>query len=350
MQQQIMTKNGKPKYIQIRDHILQDIRDGKLQVGSKLPRREQLIDKYSVARATLNMALNDLTKSGVLVAQRRHGTFVANTDSRTETAMICDFDEMGCDSPKPILPSHVGRNIFNYIMTHAPKNLNLNIVKFRSSQTTGSLERYRKVLLLMPTDDMLEVTEGVNNTEFCVINRSVPGVKCITTNHYEATRDITSFFLDKFDNECQIVYLDMTRFSQLISHERREGFIATCEEHQKFYRIISGNGFEIINPLVDLKLDPKKKLVIISSSRYLTGAVFKFSIIKKLTFGKNLFYADFDNFDTNINYGEIMMSVVQDYSGLGQAALDFLANSNADKTTQYIPHRIVSKNSYFADE
>jgi DNA-binding transcriptional regulator YhcF (GntR family) len=349
MQQQIMIKNGNPKYIQIRDHILQDIRDGKLRTGSKLPSRDLLIDKYSVARATLNMAINDLTKSGVLNAVRRKGTFVANADSRIETALVCDLSELGCDSQKTILRSNTSRNSFNYILTYAPKNLHLNVIDFKTLQDTGNIERYRKVLMLMPTKEMLGMVKKVSGTELCIINRSIPGSNCVTTDHRAATRDVTNVFLDKFGHDCQMFFLDMTRFSQIIRNERREGFVESCEAHQMFYRIVSGNGFGILDQLLDLKLDPNKKVVIISGSRYLTGAGFKFSIIKNLTFGKNLFYADFDNFDTDIIYGEPMISVVQDYNALGQAAIDFLTSPATEKKIQYIPHRIINQELYFSE-
>jgi DNA-binding transcriptional regulator YhcF (GntR family) len=347
--QKIMSKSGNPKYIQIRDHILRDIRAGKLQPGSKLPSREELIEKYAVARATLNKAIDDLTKAGVLRAVRKRGTFVANADARTETALVCNLHELGCRPEKPVLFGDTGRNVFNYILTHAPKHLRLSVVDSNKIREAGELERYRKVLMLMPMKEQLELAQKMRETEVCVINRSVPGFNCVTTDHRAATRDVTEIFLEQFGHDCQIFFLDMTGFSQVIRNERREGFVEACEKHQIFYRIISGEGFDVIKPLLDIKLNSDKKTVIVSGSRYLTGAVFKFSIIRNLTFGKDLFYSDFDNFDTDVNYGEPMMSVVQDYNALGQAAIDFLTSHSTGKEIQYVPHIIINQDQYFPE-
>jgi len=144
-------------------------------------------------------------------------------------------------------------------------------------------------------------------------------------------------------------FLDMTDFSQVIRNERREGFIEACEKHQIFYPIISGTGFDILEPLLKQQIIPGKKVVIVSGSRFLTGPVFKYSIIKNLTFGKDIFYSDFDNFDAKIYFGESMLSIVQDCSALGQSAIDFLTKPGQNKNITYIPYRLIGKNLYFPE-
>jgi len=342
----VMKKNGNPKYIQIRDAILHDIRSGKLPPGSKLPRRENLIEKYSVARATMNKAITDLINAGVLTALRKRGTFVANADSRAETALVCDLKDVGYQSGKNMLDD-IGRNIFSYILTHAPKHLRLSVIDCDTIQNSEELERYRKVVMLMPLKKELDIARKLCATEVCVINRSVPGFNCVSTDHRSATRDVTGVFLDELGSDCQVFFLDMTDFSQVIRNERREGFIEACEKHQIFYRIISGTGFDIVEPLLKQQIIPGKKIVIVSGSRFLTGPVFKYSILKGLTFGKDIFYSDFDNFDSKIYFGEPIISIVQNYTALGQAAIDFLTTHEHEKNTSYIPFRLIGKDSYF---
>lgn len=345
----VMKKNGNPKYIQIRDAILHDIHAGKLPPGSKLPGREELIETYSVARATMNKAITDLIKAGVLTAERKRGTFVANADSRTETALVCDLKDVSYQSGKNMLDD-IGRNIFSYILTHAPKNLRLSVIDSDTIQNSGELERYRKVIMLMPLKKELDIARKLCATEVCVINRSVSGFSCVSTDHRSATRDVTSLFLDEFGSECQIFFLDMTDFSQVIRNERREGFVEACETHQMFYRIISGAGFDIVESLLKQQIIPGKKVVIVSGSRFLTGPVFKYSIMKGLTFGKDLFYSDFDNFDAKIYFGVPIISIVQNYTALGQAAIDYLTTHKHVKNTVYIPYRLIGKDLYFPEK
>lgn len=342
-----MKRNSNSKYIQIRDAILHDIHTGKLPPGSKLPRRESLIEKYSVARATMSKAISDLVDAGVLTALRKRGTFVANADSRTETALVCNLRDFGYQLGENMLCDDIGKNIFNHILTHAPKHLRLSIIDSNSIKKAAELELYRKVIMLMPLKRELDIARKLCSTEVCVINRSVSGFRCISTDHHAATRDVTELFLDKFGNDCQIFFLDMTDFSQVIRNERREGFVEACEKHQTFYRVISGTGFDIVEPLLKQQIIPGKKIIIVSGSRHLTGAVFKYSIVKGLTFGKDLFYSDFDNFDARIYFGEPMISIVQNYSALGQAAIDFLSSHSQQKNTNYIPYRLIGKDLYF---
>ena len=345
-----MKRNSNSKYIQVRDAILHDIRSGKLPPGTKLPGRESLIKKYSVARATMSKAIVDLVDAGVLKAVRKRGTFVANADSRTETALVCNLRDFGYQTGENMLCDDIGRNVFNYILTHAPKHLRLSVIDCNAVQKAEELELYRKVIMLMPLERELDIARKLCSTEVCVINRSVPGFRCVSTDHHAATRDITELFLDKFGDDCQIFFLDMTDFSQVIRNERREGFIEACEKHQTFYRVISGAGFDIVEPLLKQQIIPGKKVVIVSGSRHFTGAVFKYSIVKGLTFGKDLFYSDFDNFDAKIYFGEPMISIVQNYSALGQAAIDFLSSHSKQKNTDYIPYRLIGKNLYFPKE
>jgi DNA-binding transcriptional regulator YhcF (GntR family) len=108
-----------PKYQKVRDAIMRDIHNGVLRPGSRLPRREELIKQYNVARATLGKAINDLTDAGVLRASRKLGTFVASTDARTAHAVVCDVKHFQLDLELPCSSGDTARNIFNYLFSKA---------------------------------------------------------------------------------------------------------------------------------------------------------------------------------------------------------------------------------------
>jgi DNA-binding transcriptional regulator YhcF (GntR family)/DNA-binding LacI/PurR family transcriptional regulator len=344
-----MKKSSHSKYIDIRDAILRDIRSGKLPPGSKLPSREELIEEYSVARATLNKAISELINSGVLNALRKRGTFVSKADARSETALVANLSRLGIYSGTNPLFDDIGNSIFSYIVTHAPRHLKLSVLDSRELDSAGTLERYRKVIILMPLQEEIDMAKELHSTEACIVNRSVEGINCVTTNHRAATREVTELFLNKLGADNHIIYMDMTGFSQVIRNERREGFIEACENHRSFYRIISGEGFDVIDRLMEQKIQSGKKLIIVSGSRFMTGPVFKYSVLKGLTFGKDIFYSDFDNLYSEIYFGEPMMSVMQNYSELGQAAIDFLVNPGQDKNITYIPYSVIGKELYFPE-
>ena len=65
-----------PKYVKIKDYILNMIRSGVYRPGSKIPTEKELAEKFSVSRITANKALKELAVAGVLTSVRGSGTFV----------------------------------------------------------------------------------------------------------------------------------------------------------------------------------------------------------------------------------------------------------------------------------
>lgn len=73
--------NDSPIYIQIMDEIKLRIAKGILKPGDKVPAVRELAVKAGVNPNTMQKALSELEREGVLVSQRTSGRFVAATDS-----------------------------------------------------------------------------------------------------------------------------------------------------------------------------------------------------------------------------------------------------------------------------
>jgi len=65
-----------PLYKQIKNRIVQDIRNQVYKPGGKIPTQEAFAKKYGVSRVTVRQAIVELVQSGVLYTQRGKGTFV----------------------------------------------------------------------------------------------------------------------------------------------------------------------------------------------------------------------------------------------------------------------------------
>ena len=65
----------RPEYAQIADDLRSAVSSGRLKTGDKLPSRVSLARQYGVATATVNRAVEQLVREGVVVAWNR-GTFV----------------------------------------------------------------------------------------------------------------------------------------------------------------------------------------------------------------------------------------------------------------------------------
>ncbi len=73
---EIDKKNGVPLYIQVKKQIMDEIKNGSLKVGTKMPTERELSQRINVSRNTVSTAYNDLEQEGALKSYQGKGTFV----------------------------------------------------------------------------------------------------------------------------------------------------------------------------------------------------------------------------------------------------------------------------------
>ena len=89
----ILTKNGIPLHIQIRESLKAQIAQKLLTPGQKLPSEDELAAKYSVSRMTVRQGLTSLIDDGLLYRQHGIGTFVSNSDVERDHRRLTNFFE-----------------------------------------------------------------------------------------------------------------------------------------------------------------------------------------------------------------------------------------------------------------
>ncbi len=72
-----------PLYVKVKTHILEQIRSGALQAGSRVPSENELVESFKISRMTANRALNELTTEGHLARVPGVGTFVKEATPRS---------------------------------------------------------------------------------------------------------------------------------------------------------------------------------------------------------------------------------------------------------------------------
>lgn len=77
-------------YVQIRRRISDAILTGALRAGDRLPATTQMAEEYEVCHRTIQAAMNELVKEGLVVRRRHHGSFVADAESRRSAMPIHD--------------------------------------------------------------------------------------------------------------------------------------------------------------------------------------------------------------------------------------------------------------------
>jgi DNA-binding GntR family transcriptional regulator len=70
-----------PKYRRIADELLAQIKDGEYPPGSRLPTKSELMERYHVAVNTVERAIEELRKAGVVETAQGAGMFVREASS-----------------------------------------------------------------------------------------------------------------------------------------------------------------------------------------------------------------------------------------------------------------------------
>lgn len=89
----LVRESSTPLYLQLKELLEEDIKNGKYQVGAKLPSESELGKKYNVSRITIRQALDMLEKQGITYAVHGKGTFVKSPSIDSSLEKISTFGE-----------------------------------------------------------------------------------------------------------------------------------------------------------------------------------------------------------------------------------------------------------------
>jgi len=90
----IRKSNLVPKYYQIYEDLLKDIREGKFQEGDRFPSDTELVERYQVSRGTIREAVKLLLQRGFLIRQQGKGTFVTYRKIQQDPEKLIGFTEL----------------------------------------------------------------------------------------------------------------------------------------------------------------------------------------------------------------------------------------------------------------
>lgn len=71
----IDAEKAMPKYIQLKDIIIQYLSDKQYESGQKIPSESELIEQFQVSRGTVRQALGELADEGVIYTEKGRGSF-----------------------------------------------------------------------------------------------------------------------------------------------------------------------------------------------------------------------------------------------------------------------------------
>jgi DNA-binding GntR family transcriptional regulator len=84
---------GGPKYVQLSDAFAAAIRRGDFKPGQRIPAETELCSRLPVSLGTLQKAMGKLAAAGLIVRNKRTGTFVAERKSQASEAFVYRFKD-----------------------------------------------------------------------------------------------------------------------------------------------------------------------------------------------------------------------------------------------------------------
>ena len=79
-------KSSIPYYVQIKEDLLERIRDATYRPGQRIPSEQALAEEYQVTRTTVRKALDEMKREGVIRTEKGKGSVGSN--SRIEQSLL----------------------------------------------------------------------------------------------------------------------------------------------------------------------------------------------------------------------------------------------------------------------
>ena len=332
----MIKENFVPKYQKIIDDLRENVRSGVLAPGERLPVREELMQQYGVTRATVNRAMAELLREGLLVATPRAGTYVAERNTGDEVAVVVHSTLVMLHKMDWTIACNYyamfGR-LFQLLPENERKILNMEEV----SRNPEILRHYRRILWNnLSQEDFENAVKAVGDrSRFLLLNRYYPDCDFVSVNPRQAAFDLAETFLCNLPENAAVGLLDMP-YGRYLSNrfvwlERRAGFMDACEKHNRFCRVLElrQDDYEY-NQLQLGEFDRRRPAgapgVLLSPSNETTGFMLGFLRSHNYRFNEDYFYGDFDNEGSLNQHGIAIPSVLEDYAQLAELAYRNLDN------------------------
>ncbi len=315
-------------YRNIAREIERRILSGVYEVNTSLPSRLELMREFNVARATLDRAIQELVLSRRLTSRRGSGTLVNPlSEHRRDIALIG-------------VPLGVETEFF--------RNFNCRCFKkelLAKRSNWDMLYEFDALLWRFPNSSEIPVIEAMNGKiPQVVVNRVIPGVNCVSTDHRGAYRSIASERMAEFPGALPVFM--SSGGDSLPGQYRFEGFADACRSTGKFYELWKFPPNESFSNLAEemerrLKNVGDKRILVLSDSIALTGAFMQAASRSGRIWGSDLWYSDFDNNYPENVWGVKVTSYIQDYEALMNAALERLGELLDSGGDQMPEHKLI---------
>ncbi len=305
-------------YQMIAREIERRVRQGTYPENSAIPPRVELMEEFGVARATLERAIRELADSGILVTRHGSGTFAAPiTEKKFRVGVVSPISDC---------------------MEHTAPAFDAVRLKPQDLTNRSGWRRlfdFDGLLWFRPEADVIPaIREVAPQVPSVLINRTIPGLSYVSTDHRRACHDITRDRIAASPEALPVLL--QSEPDSLVVDYRHEGFVDACREADKFYEILQmPQKFDDKVAVLEarIKLDPERPLLLVSDSALHTGALMRWSAFHQVRWRENLFYSDFDDKFDQAVFGVRVTSFLQNEPLLikqASAKLQRMLNGSSD--------------------
>ncbi|QFZ74047.1 UTRA domain-containing protein [Streptomyces fagopyri] len=191
---------GRPAYVQVADDIRQQITDGTLQAGDRIPSEAELMEDYGVSRIVIRNAMEVVQNEGLVIKQQGRGTFVREQRPLRRRVLGDLYGKRPTGSPMKRATESEGRRSeweYQSRRTMATKAIADRLALEPGAPVTRTTYRFfadDEPIMLSTSHEPLEITEGtpVEQPEGGTITGVVPRMDSLGLHITHVTEDVNA--------------------------------------------------------------------------------------------------------------------------------------------------------------
>lgn len=332
-----------PKYIQVADSFVADIETGKIKMGQRIPSINELSDKNSLSRDTVEKAYKILRDRNLIFSVKGIGNFVTNTNSESKIDIFFLINKPSSykmETYNAFVNSLGIRGHVNMYLYYCDELLFINALK-------KNINNY-DYFVIMPhfrtkgknhinyTPKVIKAIETIPKDKLLILDNSYSEISgSFTAIYQDFKEDIIHALeeaLEKLKEYTKIILVYPTKTVFPYPTRVLVGFIQFCEEHQF--------DFEILDEIYDdLEFESKQVYIIIEDGDLVS--FIQQVKEKNLVMGKDVGLISYN--ETPLKALLDITVVSTDFKRMGEAAAELILDNKKEILKN--PFRYIERNS-----
>jgi len=328
----ITDKSSTPKYEQLVNEIIRNIKTGQLHLGDKLPSIHEVTHNYDISRDTVVIAYNILKSRGIISPKHGKGFYVSSTTFLSKLKIFLLFDVM--NGYKEVLY----RSLINSLGHDYQVDIYFHYynIKVFEQLITNNINKYG-FYVIMPhfNEDVSGIINLISRDKLLIIDKDIKS----PFNDYAAVyqdfeNDIHMALNDAFPllvKYSNLKFISNHNF-QFIPDGMESGFYKFCLKHKLNHQVYDN---------IDSSLPAKGDAFLVVSDHDLIQLI-KTSILNKWELGKDIGILSYDETPLKEILAGGISVVTTDFRKMGETAGEMIKNRLVKKVANpclFIPRK-----------